>query len=239
MFERFSAHARHSIVLAQEEARGLDQSYIGTEHLLLGLLAESEGIAARALSNVGVTSDATRLLIVKDVGRGKKRPEGHIPFTPRAKKTLELALREALALQHNYVGTEHLLLGQLRLDDGLGAKLLYQQGVDSETLRQATLHLLVTAQADQGPRWRRLPGSRPETAIDDIRATRAADESLEKAHRLAGAEAVGSQHLLLAALSDPTSAAAKALSGLGIDLDKARLALSKVDVTGTSDDSRE
>ena len=236
MFERFSAYARHAIVLAQEEARGLNQNYIGTEHLLLGLLAENQGMAARALDSVGVTLDATRLLIIKDVGRGTKTPEGHIPFTPRAKKTLELALREALALQHNYIGTEHLLLGQLRLDDGLGAKLLDQQGVDNDTLRQATLDLLGTAQADQRPRWRRLLESRPDTAIDDMRTTRAADESLEKARRLAGAEAVGSQHLLLAALSDPTSAAAKALGDLNIDLDTARLALSRVDITGTSDE---
>src|SRR5512142_158079 len=110
MFERFTTRARHAVVLAQEEARALQHNYIGTEHVLLGLLGEADGTAARALGQFEMTLDGARQELIDRVGRGQKQLKGHIPFTPRAKRVLELSLREALSLQHNYIGTEHLLL---------------------------------------------------------------------------------------------------------------------------------
>src|SRR5450432_4370188 len=135
MFERFTTRARHVVVLAQDESRRLNHNYIGTEHLLLGLLAEPEGVARQALDAVGVSLDQARARVEAAVGPGKKPPRGHIPFTPRAKKVLELGLREALSLRHDYIGTEHLLLGLIRERDGLGARLITQAGIDLLLLR--------------------------------------------------------------------------------------------------------
>ena len=114
MFERFSQRARRVVVLAQEEARMLDHNYIGTEHILLGLIREGEGVAGRALESLGISLEAVRQQVEQIIGRGQQAPSGHIPFTPRAKKVLELALREAQQLGHNYIGTEHILLGLIR-----------------------------------------------------------------------------------------------------------------------------
>ena len=110
MFERFTDRARRVVVLAQDEARGLKHNYIGTEHLLLGLITEGEGVAAKALETMGIKGDAVRKSVIEIIGEGEKPVEGHIPFTPRAKRVFELSLREALQLGHNYIGTEHLLL---------------------------------------------------------------------------------------------------------------------------------
>ena len=126
MFERFTNNARHTVVLAQEEARRLQHNYIGTEHVLLGLLGEPDGLACRALAGVGMSLEAARNEVTALVGTGAAAPSGHIPFTPRAKKTLELALREALQLQHNYIGTEHILLGLIREGEGVAAQVLKQ-----------------------------------------------------------------------------------------------------------------
>src|SRR5215469_8869541 len=126
MFERFTNRARHVVVLAQDEAKLLNHNYIGTEHILLGLLGEPEGYADRALSRFGVSLDGTRQAVEAIIGRGKETPSGHIPFTPRAKKTLELALREALQLRHDYIGTEHILLGVIREGEGVGSQILRQ-----------------------------------------------------------------------------------------------------------------
>ena len=123
MFERFSGQARHVVVSAQEEARELDHNYIGTEHLLLGLLT-SDSLASASLNALGYTRDDVQAKVVTIVGRGKASPGGHIPFTPRAKKVLELSLREALQLKHNYIGTEHILLGLLREGEGMAAQIL-------------------------------------------------------------------------------------------------------------------
>jgi ATP-dependent Clp protease ATP-binding subunit ClpC len=136
MFERFTDRARRVIVYAQEEAKSLEHNYIGTEHLLLGLLKEDEGVAARALQSFNVTSEVVRASIVDEIGEGKGAPTGHIPFTPRAKKVLELALREALQLGHNYIGTEHLLLGVIRDGDGVAMQVLQRLGVGGVDLRQ-------------------------------------------------------------------------------------------------------
>src|SRR6266511_3643585 len=124
MFQRFTDRARRVVHLAQEEARLLRHNYVGTEHLLLGLLYEGEGIAARALESLGISLEVVRARVEEIIGRGQITPSGHIPFTPRAKKVLELSLREALQLGHNYIGTEHLLLGLLREGEGVAAQVL-------------------------------------------------------------------------------------------------------------------
>jgi ATP-dependent Clp protease ATP-binding subunit ClpC len=124
MFERFSGPARRVVVLAHEEARLLNHSYIGTEHLLLGLVHEREGVAARALASFGVVLDRVREQLGEMIGQGDSSPSGHVPFTPRAKKVLELALREALQLGHNYIGTEHVLLGLLQEGEGVACQVL-------------------------------------------------------------------------------------------------------------------
>ena len=142
MFQRFSDSARRVVVLAQEEARKINHNYIGTEHLLLGLIQEGEGIAARALESMHVELDAVRSQVVEIIGLGSTPPSGHIPFTPRAKKVLELSLREALQLGHNYIGTEHIMLGLLREGEGVAAKVLVKLGVDLERLRNHVLKML-------------------------------------------------------------------------------------------------
>ncbi len=139
MFERFTDRARQVMVLAQEEARMLDHSHIGTEHLLLGLLHEGEGVAARALANLGVSLEAVRAQVDEMIGRGQRAPGGHIPFRPRAKKALELALRESLRLGDNYIGTEHILLGLIREGDGVAAQVLVELGASPERVRQQVL----------------------------------------------------------------------------------------------------
>ena len=130
MLERFSDRARRVVVLAQEEARMLNHNYIGTEHILLGLIHEGDGVAARSLESLGISLDAVRQQVEEIIGRGEQAPSGHIPFTPRAKKVLELSLREALQLGHGYIGTEHILLGLLREGDGVAAQVLVTLGAD-------------------------------------------------------------------------------------------------------------
>jgi hypothetical protein len=142
MFERFTDRARRVIVLAQEEARRLDHNYIGTEHILLGLLREQDGVAVMALRSLDVSFDAVRTEVEQIIGRGTAPPEGHIPFTPRAKKALEMSLREALQLGHDYIGTEHILLGLLREGQGVGAQVLVKLGADLPSVRVTVAQLL-------------------------------------------------------------------------------------------------
>jgi ATP-dependent Clp protease ATP-binding subunit ClpC len=142
MFERFTDRARRVVVLAQEEARRLDHNYIGTEHVLLGLVREGEGVAAMALSSLDISLDEVRRQVEENIGRGQAAPSGHIPFTPRAKKCLELGLREALQLGHNYIGTEHILLGVLRLGEGVAVEVLQNLGADLNRVRQTVIELL-------------------------------------------------------------------------------------------------
>jgi Clp amino terminal domain, pathogenicity island component len=142
MFERFTDRARRVVVLAQEEARFLNHDYIGTEHLLLGLVHEGEGVAAQAMESLDISLEAVRAEVEKTVGRGKRPPGGHIPFTPRAKKVLELSLREALDLGHNYIGTEHILLGLIREGQGVAAQVLVELGADLDRARQQVIQLL-------------------------------------------------------------------------------------------------
>jgi ATP-dependent Clp protease ATP-binding subunit ClpC len=152
MFERFTDRARRVVVLAQEEARMLNHNYIGTEHILLGLVHEGEGVAAKALEQLGVTEETVRQRVEQIVGRGQQDPPtGRIPFLPRAKKALELSLREALQLGHNYIGTEHILLGLLREGEGPAVTVLTQLGVDLTGVRQRVLQLLHGYQGEQEP----------------------------------------------------------------------------------------
>jgi len=142
-FERFTERARQVVVLAQEESRLLRHNYIGTEHLLLGLLREEEGIAARVLEELGVTLEAVRSQVERIVGLGDEVvATGQIPFTPRAKKVLELGLREAVSYKHNYIGTEHILLGVVREGEGVAMRILQELGADEERVRAAVIRLL-------------------------------------------------------------------------------------------------
>ncbi|MEA2353764.1 MAG: ATP-dependent Clp protease ATP-binding subunit ClpC, partial [Thermoleophilaceae bacterium] len=153
MFERFTERARQVVVLAQEEARILKHNYIGTEHILLGLLREEEGLAARVLESLDITVERVRAQVVRIVGSGEEVTSGQIPFTPRAKKVLELALREALSLGHNYIGTEHILLGLVRENEGVAARILLDFDADSEKIRNEVIRML------SGPGGRRQQGA--------------------------------------------------------------------------------
>jgi ATP-dependent Clp protease ATP-binding subunit ClpA len=247
MFERFTSNARQVVVRAQEEARLLHHNYIGTEHILLGLLGVPDGHAFRALESFGLSLEGGRQEVAAMIGPGKSDPKGHIPFTPRAKKTLELSLREALQLHHNYIGTEHILLGLIREGDGVAAQIM-KKHADLILIRMAVLDLLPGAisEGSQHRRWLRrraeaMSMGDPETPAgeQELSATPAADTTLSEAARLAGLKPVGSHHLLLAALTDPETAAARALASLGVDLGRARDALRSVDVKGTSDEQPE
>ena len=245
MFERFTNRARHVVVLAQDEARLLNHNFIGTEHLLLGLLGEPESIGGRVLGDFGMTLESARDEVAANVSRGRKPPGGgHIPFTPRAKKVLELSLREALQLHHNYIGTEHILLGMIREGDGVAARVLRQHG-DLLAIRAAVLDMVpaVSAGVAMHRRWlRRRPsvgpaeGGAESSEQAELNATPAVDVTLSEAARLAGSRPVGSHHLLLAALTDADTAVARTLVALGLDLEHAKEALRNVDVTGTSDE---
>ena len=253
MFERFSTKARHVVVLAQEEARQLSHNYIGTEHILLGLLGEPESVGGKVLAAFGFTLDGARAEVAAKVGRGKKSPGGHIPFTPRAKKTLELSLREALRVGHNYIGTEHILLGLIRENDGVAAQLMREHG-DLTAIKAAVIQALPPEDAADPEdsdetttvlRWLRnrltRHGASVPLRIDPVsgepsRGTPATEAALAQATTLAGPFPVGSHHLMLAALADSNSAASFALASLGVDLDELREKLRTMTVAGTSDE---
>src|SRR4028118_1142241 len=185
MFERFTERARQVVVLAQEEARILKHNYIGTEHILLGLLREEEGLAARVLESLDITVERVRAQVVRIVGSGEEVTSGQIPFTPRAKKVLELALREALSLGHNYIGTEHILLGLVRENDGVAARILLAFDADSEKIRNEVIRML------SGPGGRR-GGSGSQGSGSGAAAQGAGQEPPElraRAARAAGAPA--------------------------------------------------
>jgi ATP-dependent Clp protease ATP-binding subunit ClpC len=180
MFKRFTDRARRVVVLAQEEARMLNHNYIGTEHILLGLVHEGQGIAAKSLESLGISLAAVRQQVEEIIGQGQSSATGHIPFTPRAKKVLELSLREARQFGHDYIGTEHILLGLIREGEGVGAEVLVKLGADLNRARQQVIQLL------SGPRGvvadvLKLPASVLETGSG---AARAALEILERGRRL-------------------------------------------------------
>ena len=179
MFERFTERARQVVVLAQDEARALKHNYIGTEHILLGLLREEEGLAARVLESLDITVEEVRAQIARIVGQGDEVTNGQIPFTQRAKKVLDLSLREALSIGHNYIGTEHLLLGVIRENEGVAARILLDFNADAEKIRNEIIRML------SGPGRREdrstLPLPPPEVAAE-LRRIRAEKESaLEEA----------------------------------------------------------
>ena len=177
MFERFTDRARRVIVLAQEEARRLDHNYIGTEHILLGLIHERPGVAAKALESLGISLQAVRAQVEEIIGQGQSAPTGHVPFTPRAKKVLELSLREALQFGHNYIGTEHILLGLIREGEGVAAQVLVRLGADQARVRQQVIQLLSgSAGGEVGARARLVRMTVP----DDLRE---AEEQLAQVRR--------------------------------------------------------
>jgi len=223
MFERFTDRARASVVLAQEQARRLRHSYIGTEHLLLGLLAETDGVAAKVLGEMGVRINAVQADVAEIIGRGETVPSGHIPFTPRAKKVLELSLREALRLGHAYIGTEHILLGIIREGEGVAAQVLVKyKGITLEAVRERVLAHL----GGVGPER-----PRPMTTT----RTPAARDVLQAAEQLAGDAPVGSHHLLVALVTAEGSMAANALTALGIDPTAVGAKLGELRVEDTTD----
>jgi ATP-dependent Clp protease ATP-binding subunit ClpA len=258
MFERFTGRARRVVVRAQEEARLLNHNYIGTEHILLGLLGEPESIAGTVLESFGITRDGVRVEVEEKIGRGKSQPSGHIPFTPRAKKTLELSLREALQIKHNYIGTEHILLGLIREGDGVATQIL-REHADLLDIRAAVLNTVPavdpgepvegSTETNAALRWlRHRLGRRGSTislgpealgAESVTRGTPAVEAALQQAAVLAGSLPVGSHHLLLAALDDANSAASGALATLGVNLDELREKLRSAQVAGTSDEQPE
>ena len=180
MFQRFTERARQVVVFAQDEARGLKHNYIGTEHLLLGLLREEEGVANRVLWSFDVTLDGVRAEVANIIGSGDEAPTGDIPFTPRAKKALELSLREALSLGHNYIGTEHVLLGLVRVEKGVAARILSEAGADADKVRKEVLEVVGSGpgRSRAGPwpprmRWRYRvveAGTLAEDALNELGA---------------------------------------------------------------------
>ncbi len=222
MFERFTTRARQAVVLAQEEARRLQHNYIGTEHVLLGLLREPESVAGRALARLGVSLDGTRAAVEEIIGVGTMAaPEGHIPFTPRSKKVLELSLREALHLGHNYIGTEHILLGIVREGEGVAAQVLVQRGASLDRVRETVMNELgrVGATAEAG----------------QARRTPAADEVLDAAQAISGMAPMGSHHLLEALARSPESLAGKVLASLGVDPDNLSAKIDEIGIDDTTD----
>ena len=228
MFERFTDRSRRVVVLAQEEARLLGHTYIGTEHILLGLISERDGLAAQALGLLDISLEAVRNQIEEIIGQGASSPSGHIPFTPRAKKALELSLREALQLGHNYIGTEHILLGLIREGEGVAAQVLVQLGADLPRVRQQVLALLSGQTAMSTLASRTGEGRSPAA----LRADR-------MARSLAQGGQVGSHHLLLALLADERSVAARVLASLGVSREAVEERLATVGVAGTSDETPE
>ena len=257
MFERFTAKARHVVVLSQEEARTLGHNYIGTEHILLGLIKECEAVSSppACLSTSLLTLDGIREEVTAVVGAGKKTQSGHIPFTPRAKKVLVPRAARGAATQPQLHRHRAHLAGRHPGGDGVAAQIL-RKHADLLKVRTAVLDMLPAAStldAAQRRRWLRRrsvvlsererpggPGGLTDTgeqgAEAGLTATPAADATLSTAARLAACEPVGSHHLLLAALTDANSAAARVLASLGIDLNQAKDALRDADVAYTSDE---
>jgi ATP-dependent Clp protease ATP-binding subunit ClpA len=225
MFERFTNKARASVVSAQEEARNLQHNYIGTEHVLLGLFNSPDSIGAKALLRFGLTQEMVREDVETIVGRGEEEQKsGHIPFTPRAKKVLELSLREALQLNHNHIGTEHILLGLVREGEGVAAKILADRIGALHKVRPVVLGLLSGATDPLG-------GTKKTTA--------AADDARMAAEALAGVAPIGSHHLLEALVRSEGSMAARVLAELGVDPEAIAAKIDELDLEGTTDASPE
>jgi ATP-dependent Clp protease ATP-binding subunit ClpA len=219
MFERFSEPARQVVVLAQDEARLFKHNHIGTEHLLLGLLREEQGLAGRVLDALDITVEEVHLQVARIVGQGDEVTTGQIPFTPRAKKVLELALREALSFGHDYIGTEHILLGLVREDNGVGARILLNFGVNANSVRIDIVRLL------SGP-GRQAAVSRPaDFNVLPERFTERARQVIvlaEDEARSLNHNCLNTEHLLLGILRDEHGLAARVLHTLDITIDEVR-----------------
>jgi ATP-dependent Clp protease ATP-binding subunit ClpA len=227
MFERFTARARTVIVEAQEAARSMQHNYIGTEHLLVGLLDVSDGLAARALHQFGLTAETVRSDIDRIIGRGDGTQSGHIPFRPRAKKVLELSLREALQLNHNYIGTEHILLAIIREGEGLAAKIMSEHIKELRSLRGTVLAMLSVS-------------TEPGAETSAVRkSTDAATDAVSTAQALAGGAPMGSHHLLEALIRAEGSMAAKVLAALGVDPETVAAKIDELDPETTTDSTPE
>ena len=230
MFERFTARARRVLMLAQDEVRRLDCNFIGTEHLLLGLIAEGDGIGGKVLTSFGVSAadvEAQVLGLRAQPGRSAEAPPkgrfgGKPPFSPKAKKVLELSLREALQLGHNYIGTEHLLLALMRTKEGLAAQALTALGVREDEVRRRVFEALKDLGVDQN-------ASAPR------RRSAAAADAIAGAESLAGEEPLTTGHLLRAMLDDEKSHAAMALSAVGVDKEDVVAKLDEIPVSDTRD----
>ena len=235
MFERFNPAARAVIVRAQEQARLLDQNYIGTEHLLLGLLAEDlTTVPATVLRANEVTHARVQDQVLEIVGRGTGAAAGHIPFTPRSKKVLEFSLREALKLRHKYIRPEHVLLGLVREGEGLAVQILVKMGVDLQALRDE-----VVAQAPPMGRRRVAPFGPGRIMVPKAGMTAGAVRAVDRAVAQAGGGPVGSQHYLLGLLEEEDGLAAKALASLGVTRDVIEAKLAELGTQGTTDEPPE
>jgi len=239
MFERFTDRARTVVVLAQEEARTLGHNYIGTEHLLLGLAAEGNGVGATVLAEAGLSLEILRADVVRIIGDVAGEAEGRIPFTPRAKKVLEYSLREALKLSHNYIGTEHLLLAIVAEGEGVAAQILVSHGLGAEETRARVVEKLgVTEQGTAAiGRWR--PPAGGPHVLRGARVSRATAEIGLEARQLAGAETQTSAHLLRAIVAATDTQAGRALASLGVTAEAVERALAATPVEGTTDETRE
>src|SRR6266496_5908595 len=202
MFERFTDRARRVVVLAQEEARLLNHNYVGTEHILLGLIHEGEGVAAKALVSLGISLEAVRVQVEERIGQDQVTLTGHIPFTPRAKKVLELSLREALQLGHNYMGTEHILLGLIREGEGVAAQVLAAVGADDARVREQVVRLLTGEGEQAGPRARLVRMTVPEDLREleeQVAQVRRQKQAAVEAGDVEGAAALGDREQQLLA----------------------------------------
>ena len=222
MFERFTDRARRVLVLAQDEAKALEHNFLGTEHVLLGLIKEGEGVGAKALQELGTDYAALRAKVTAVITPGAPGTASAAPpFTPRAKKVLELALAEALELGHNYIGTEHVLLGLIREGEGVAAQVLVAENLALSKVRTKVIELLAGYQQQHNPMGLRTP---------------AATKLQDRAKATAGVNPIGSQHYLLALLEDPNCLAARVLSSLGVTLDAAAARIRDIGVAGTTDE---
>jgi ATP-dependent Clp protease ATP-binding subunit ClpA len=227
MFERFTERSRRVVVLAQEEARMLDHNYIGSEHILLGLIHEGDGIAAQAIGSAGLTLAAARAEVERTIGRGAGTPTGHIPFTPRAKKVLELALREALALKKSYIGPEHILLGMIREGEGFGAEILTRLAAPLTVLRAQVMELAAAEPGEldepQGLEWpptgsqRDTAGFRRQARAVTVAQTHVAGEAVEA--QMVRGLVIGEFRATLASLGETLAALNQRLAAIERQLD--------------------
>ena len=232
MFERFTERARQVVVLAQEEARGLGHDYIGTEHILLGLLREEEGLAAIVLESLDITVEGVRAQIVRIVGSGEEAGSGQIPFTPRAKKVLELALREALSLGHNYIGTEHILLGLVRENEGVAARILLDFDADSEKIRNEVVRALSGPRARAAGRIEQLVRARSQVHSPPHEDAGAMLATIERHIRGLLHREPDNGDLLVILATLPEGVVGRALAELGITDDTLDAALAKARASG-------